>query len=646
MEAQNKLMVAGGVAAGVLASMWWLDSSYMIKKDLRTIFKMVGMKRELDAHIKNNDTFVEIWQAAVAKNPKKPFIIFEDHSYSYRAIDKLANKVAHWAMSVGLKSGDTAALLMQNRPEYVAIWVGLLKIGVTVALINFNIKGKPLIHSLQISGAKIVIVGTNIITPVIAVTEELIPDGFQFFAYHQPCADRKPLSKKQSLETASSYTLPKDLIGWKSFDNELQKYPAEKVSREMRKERNFFSVALLVYTSGTTGLPKAAIIKHIRLFGMGAGFKQLFSVRETDRIYTVLPLYHSAGGLCGVGMTVCSGATMILRRKFSATQFWHDCRRHKATVVQYIGELCRYLLAVPPQKKDAVNNVRIAIGNGLRPEIWPEFQKRFGVPEIGEFYGATEGNTSLANHCTTPEAQGAVGHMGGLLTKLQKNKLVKFDVENEAIIRGPDGFAIECGYDEPGELIGLIDSSNPFTTFDGYHGNKKATSKKIATDVFKKGDMYFRTGDLLSRNQAGYWFFVDRIGDTFRWKGENVSTNEVSQIVAVYPGVSEVNIYGVAVPGHDGRACMGAMVIEENMDWSGLAKHCRDNLPSYAIPLFIRLLPKITVTGTFKHQKVKLRNDGADPTIVKDTIMWLNGDTYNPLDLDAWQKIVIGKSKL
>lgn len=221
-------------------------------------------------------------------------------------------------------------------------------------------------------------------------------------------------------------------------------------------------------------------------------------------------------------------------------------------------------------------------------------------------------------------------------------------MENEEIVRGSDGFAIDCAINEPGELLGYIDDSDPMKVFDGYHNNKEASSKKIATDVFMKGDKYFRTGDLLMRNEKGYWYFVDRIGDTFRWKGENVSTNEVAQVVSVFPGVSEVNIYGAAIPGHDGRACMAAMVAEEGIDFSRLAAHCINNLPTYAVPLFIRLLPKIQVTGTFKHQKVALREEGAEPSVVKDPLYVLNlaTKTYERLNNDKWGHIVRGQSKL
>jgi len=322
-------------------------------------------------------------------------------------------------------------------------------------------------------------------------------------------------------------------------------------------------------------------------------------------------------------MMLHSGASMALRSKFSLSNFWDDCLESKATVVQYIGELCRYLVGAPKKDTDNKHSVRIAIGNGLRPEIWNEFQDRFNIPQIGEFYGSTEGNAALLNHCTEKHHRGAVGQMGPLLWKLSGMKLVKFDVLKEEPIKDKNGFCIECGPNEAGELLGEIDTSDPMKGFDGYHGNAKATQSKILKDAFKKGDAYFRTGDLLKRDTRGCWFFVDRIGDTFRWKGENVSTTEVTEVISVFPGMKEVNVYGVAIPGMDGRACCAGVVVSE-VDWEKFAKHCKDNLPVYAQPLFLRILPKIDITGTFKHQKVELRTEGCDVTKVKDPMFWFD----------------------
>eukprot|EP00456_Euglypha_rotunda_P082860 TRINITY_DN8175_c0_g1_i16.p1 TRINITY_DN8175_c0_g1~~TRINITY_DN8175_c0_g1_i16.p1 ORF type:complete len:545 (-),score=101.93 TRINITY_DN8175_c0_g1_i16:52-1452(-) len=448
---------------------------------------------------------------------------------------------------------------MDNRPEYFMTWLGIAKVGGVTSLLNYNVKGKGLQHSIKISNAKWLIVGSKV---------------------HEHITQIAPWIKEQKIQIFYRGEKDPAIDYAEDLDALLAKQSSEALPRSIRAGLKFTDPCVLVYTSGTTGLPKAATIKHLRLFNMGTIFTLYLNIKQSDIIYCVLPLYHSAGGIVGTGMMISSGCTMALRAKFSLNEFWNDCRKYNATVIQYIGELCRYLVAAPKQPNDGVNKVRIAIGNGLRPEVWDEFQDRFQIPEVGEFYGSTEGNLALMNHCTTKRSRGSVGRMGPLLHAVAKMKVVKFDVEKEEIIRGPDGRAIECSHNEPGELLGEIVDDDPVRQFDGYHGNKDATSKKIAFDVFKKGDKWFRSGDLLRRDSSGFWYFVDRIGDTFRWKGENVSTMEVSEIVSVFPGVVEVNVYGVEVPGNkDGRACMAAMVFDEKtLDWDKLAKHVKDKI--------------------------------------------------------------------
>jgi acyl-CoA synthetase (AMP-forming)/AMP-acid ligase II len=410
-------------------------------------------------------------------------------------VDKRANRIGHWARARGIKQGDVVALYMENKPEFIMTWLGIAKIGGVTALINHNLKGKVLVHSVSISGGTTFIVDSTLADTVKAVAPQLLAKGFKLISFGGN-------------------------VGFsENIDDVLDNFSDKRIPKSERSTRKFTDTALLVYTSGTTGMPKAATIKHFRFFTMGAGFSTIFEVGPSDRVYCVLPLYHSAGGLCGVGMTITAGATMVLKRKFSSKSFWDDCREHKVTVVQYIGELCRYLLGGPKRPNDSKNNVRIAIGNGLRPEIWDEFQERFGIPQIGEFYGSTEGVGALFNFCTTKEARGSVGHMGWLLKKLTKLKVVKFDVDLDAPKRGKDGFLVECDAGEVGELLGQIDDSDPLRRFSGYHGNKKATNKKIIFDAFTKGDKWFRSGDLMKHDAKGYWHFVDRIGDTFRWKG-------------------------------------------------------------------------------------------------------------------------------
>eukprot|EP00457_Paulinella_chromatophora_P002167 gb/GEZN01002171.1/.p1 GENE.gb/GEZN01002171.1/~~gb/GEZN01002171.1/.p1 ORF type:complete len:638 (+),score=88.14 gb/GEZN01002171.1/:243-1916(+) len=557
--------------------------------------------------------------------------MFEDRNYTYKQVEEGANRVAHWAKAGGIGKGSVVALYMDNRPEFFMVWLGVSKAGGVTALINYNVKGVPLVHCLKVCGATTLIVGATVHENVEHVEAQLKRElKYKIFSMGGPLACATHL------------------------DPLLAMQPILQLPRSQRAGLNFYSDFLLVYTSGTTGLPKAATIKHARFFSMGFAFTKLFGMRHDDILYTVLPLYHSAGGLCGTGMMMHTGCTMVLRSRFSLTSFWPDCRKYNCTVIQYIGELCRYLTAAPKDPLDAKNKVRLAIGNGLRPEVWDEFQDRFGITEVGEFYGSTEGNAALFNHCTDKRSRYAVGRSGLLLQKLTGIQLVKFDVVTEEPVRGPDGFCIPCGPNEPGELLGLIDDADPLKKFDGYHGNKAATNKKLLLDAFKKGDKYFRTGDLLRQDSDGYWYFVDRIGDTFRWKGENVSTTEVTEVVSVAGGIAEANVYGISLPGQDGRACAVAVVLKEGltattMDWKTFASHCDENLPSYAMPLFIRILPQIAVTGTFKHQKVELVKQGVDPTLVEgDALLWYNASskTYVPFGLDEWKEVALGKARL
>jgi fatty-acyl-CoA synthase len=368
-------------------------------------------------------------------------------------------------------------------------------------------------------------------------------------------------------------------------------------------------------------------------------FAAAMNTKERDRMYVVLPLYHSAGGVCAIGSVLTSGGAMIIRRKFSATQFWDDCVKYRATQFQYIGELCRYLLNTPPHPLERKHSLRVIMGNGLRPEIWPAFKARFRIPKIIEFYGATEGNVALVN---MDGKIGAVGRIPNYLRNLLPTRLVKFDVEHEQPVRGPDGFCIECKPGDVGEAIGKIDPERG--RFEGYTKSSE-TEKKILRDVFTKGDAWFRTGDLLRRDAAGYFYFIDRIGDTFRWKGENVATSEVAEAISVYPGVKEANVYGVKVPGTDGRAGMASLVLEGALDLDKFKAHIDKNLPAYARPIFLRLQHEIEVTGTFKHRKVELVQQGFDPRTIKEPLYFMEPvhARYITLTPDLYDRIVAGE---
>jgi fatty-acyl-CoA synthase len=379
---------------------------------------------------------------------------------------------------------------------------------------------------------------------------------------------------------------------------------------------------VFIYTSGTTGLPKAANINHYRVQAMALGFGSVMEATPEDRMYDCLPMYHSNGGVLATLGVLANGGTVVIRERFSAREFWNEVRQFDCTLFFYIGELCRYLLNSPPGPNDRAHRIRLICGNGLRPDIWQEFSERFGIRHIREFYAATEGNIALFNFDSRP---GSVGRIPKWAERRFVVKVVRFDIEREEPIRGPDGFCIECAPGEVGEVIGQIlnDPKKPANRFEGY-ADKAATETKILRDAFAKGDAWFRSGDLVKKDALGYFYFVDRIGDTFRWKGENVATSQVSETITVFPGVAQATVYGVTIPGQDGRAGMAAIVLDPQapFDPEAFRTHLHRSLPDYARPLFIRVRPTLDVTGTFKQRKVDLVKEGFDPAQVTEPLFF------------------------
>jgi fatty-acyl-CoA synthase len=388
------------------------------------------------------------------------------------------------------------------------------------------------------------------------------------------------------------------------------------MEHESRDDLRCRDRALYIYTSGTTGLPKAANISHMRLIHIMSAFQGAVNGGVNDRMYDVLPLYHSSGGLAALGPVFLGGGALVVRNKFSATEFWDDCARYKPTLFQYIGELCRYLLNTAPHPLERSHTLRVAIGNGLRPEIWPRFQARFAIPHIMEFYGATEGNVGMINYDGTV---GAIGRVPVYARNIQKIRLVRYDIEKAVPVRDADGFCIETANGEVGEAIGLIDPNDPRSRFDGYTRTED-TEKKILRNVFAANDSWFRTGDLMRRDAHGYFYFVDRTGDTFRWKGENVATSEVAEALSVFPGLVEANVYGVEIPGGEGKAGMAALVTDGRFDLAALPGHLERNLPFFARPVFLRFQRAIETTSTFKQRKVDLQKEGFDPSAIADPL--------------------------
>lgn len=638
-KANSWQKAAAGIAASFAA--WkWADGRYNISADLALVPKLKLIKGVLDVLKEPGACVAKQWYKTLKKpgQAAKAMLISADDGrvLTFGDVESLSNRVANWALSQGLGPGDVVALMLDNCPEYVPLWLGLSKVRVVAALINTNQKGKPLIHAVTVASSKVAIFGKEHAAVGEEVADELRKAGVG-----------------QLLSFARGGDAAKAPFCDASLDEILAAQPESAVDASLWLCTKVAAACTNIYTSGTTGLPKACKISHMRMINYGI-MMALFDGTEHDIIYgSGMPMYHTAANL-GILSALVHGCTCVIRSRFSASNHWEDCAKYKCTAMQYIGELCRYLLAAPHRPAEKTHCLRIAIGNGLRPELWNDFQQRFGIKEIGEFYGATEGNVAMFNHCKKYQGQGAVGRSGSLFLMAKPMHILKFDVENEEPIRNDRGFCIECPFDEAGELVAPIrkvqTADGEMDDFEGYT-NKEATEKKVLRDVFVKGDSYFRTGDLIRRDSKGYYYFVDRIGDTFRWKGENVSTMEVSEVLSAYPAVVDANVYGAEVPGKDGRACMVALTVEggAELDAQMFATYCRANLPAYAVPLFVRFLAEeINLTGTFKHQKVEYRNEGCDPDKVKDTMWWFNtsSGTYEPYGLEQYQSIAAGRSKL
>jgi len=557
-------------------------------------------------------------ETAVDKWRDRPAMTFEGKTVTYAELDGMANRYAHWAKGQGLTRGQTVALFMPNRLEYFAVWYGLTKVGVATALINNQLTGAALAHCLNISQAIHCIVDPE--------TSPCFEDVKGQLDRHMQQWVLGPVHGEQ-----------RDLV--KALKSCSQLRPDRVTAREGITAKD---TALYIFTSGTTGMPKAARITHMRAQLYMRGFAGSTGAKETDRIYVTLPLYHATGGLCALGAGLLNGGSIVLRKKFSATHFWPEVVAENCTMFVYIGELCRYLANQPEHELERAHKIRLIFGNGLRPDVWNDMLDRFKVGEVLEFYGATEGNVSLFNF---DGRRGAIGRVPGYLRGKFNIRIVKFDVEHETPVRGPDGCCIECAPGEVGECIGRI-ANDARSNYVGY-ADKAATEKKVLHDVFQKGDSWFRTGDLMRVDSDGYIYFVDRIGDTFRWKGENVATSEVAERLAGLEHVLEVNVYGVPVGDLDGKAGMAALVTDPEFDLPAFAKHVDEQLPSYARPIFLRLQQAIETTGTFKYRKIDLVGDGFDPTRTKDPLYFRDPNKgYVKITKAIFAKIQQGGYKL
>ncbi|WP_432470205.1 long-chain-acyl-CoA synthetase [Amphritea sp. HPY] len=547
-------------------------------------------------------TLADRLEAQAKQYPERPFLIYGEQRFSYAEVNARANQVAHTVAQRGLKAGDVCAIALENRPEFFFIWFGLTKLGVVSAFINSQVNGTPLSHAINSTEAKAVIVGEECVHNF-AQTPEL--KGKSLWLLPDP---EKPASA-DDLACADS-----------NFAAELEAASRDAVDPALRQDVTAETPTLLIFTSGTTGLPKAAIYSHMRWLSSGDVMAVTIDATVDDVFYCCLPLYHGAAATSVTSTALTAGSSIVVRRKFSVREFWQDVRNNGITVCQYIGEICRYLLN--HESESGEHKLRCMLGAGLTAESWKRWIERFGEMDVYEGWGSTEANTNLIN------LDNYIGSCGRVPDWSRTNfRLVRFDVESDSHLLDENGFYIECKPGEVGEGLGFIINSPDIGggRFEGYT-SAEASEQKILRNVLAEGDSFWRSGDLLRYDEDGYFYFVDRIGDTFRWKSENVSTQEVASALDDFSGAELINIYGVQVPQHEGRAGMAAIVMQDGCEFDPQAFYdlTEARLPRYAAPQFVRVSEAADMTTTFKLRKVDLQRQGYAPELCNDPLFVRN----------------------
>ncbi|XP_053560187.1 long-chain fatty acid transport protein 3 [Bombina bombina] len=592
----------------------------LLLQDARFLFRVRKIKMSFGRWMEQGAfSLPMLFQAQVRKHPDKTFLRCRDRNLTYRELAHMSNKVANalHGHPAGLGGGATVALLLGNEPRFLAAWFGLAQLGMVVAFLNTNVRKGALKHCLKSCGAQGVITSPDLFEAIGEIISELQEMGIVVWVMGTGNYPPNVINLQELIDVASDDP-PAAHLG---------------VVKDPR------SPAICIFTSGTTGLPKAAQISHLKTL-MCCVFYQLCGANTDDIIYMSLPLYHKSGALLGIGGCIGIGASVVLKERFSASQFWSDCCTHNVTVFQYIGELCRYLTSQPKAEHETKHNVRLATGSGLRPDVWRDFSRRFGKIEVFETYGLTEFNITFFNYTQT---KGAVGRGSFLYKQFCPFDLIQFDTQQGEAVRDSLGRCLRVSTGQTGLLISPVTTSSPFL---GYVGSRELSEKKLLRDVFQPGDCYFNTGDLMMQDSKDFVYFRDRIGDTFRWKGENVATTEVSEILSSLDMFQEVNVYGVTVPGHEGRVGMAAVVLQTDheLELERVYTHVMDLLPSYARPRFLRVMEFMESTGTFKQQKLKLVQQGFSPSIILDPLFVLDeaSKSYRPLTEELYNNIVAG----
>jgi acyl-CoA synthetase (AMP-forming)/AMP-acid ligase II len=618
------------LAAG--AALSYLDARFHLLNDYFLIYPVAAATATMYLRQRRGilNQFYRLEERALTASPEvsnKDFLVYQGQTWSYKAAYEMVLKYATWLKERhGVKRRELVAMDFTNKPEFLWIWFGLWALGAVPAFINYNLEGERLVHCVNASTATLVLVDEEV---------------------------KKVLEDPETLTKLEDGGKRRVVVFDAHLAAGVATWNAVRPPDEERKGVMLPDPAMLIYTSGTTGMPKAAVVSWHKL-NYGGGFSMRWlGLRKSDRFYTSMPLYHSSAAILGVNTVLNAGATLVLGHKFSIRRTLPELRESRATIFQYVGETCRYLLTAPPSPDDKNHNVRIAFGNGLRPDVWKEFKVRFGIPAIAEFYASTEGMSGSWHLQTGEFGIGAIGK-NGLITNLllgRGTKIVKLDYDTELPYRDPKtGFMVQCAPGEPGELIWRLPADDVKARFQGYFGDDAASNDKVMRDCFVKGDAWFRTGDLQRRDPDGLWYFMDRIGDTFRWKSENVSTAEVAGVLGSHPGIKECTVYGVALPKHEGKAGCAAIVLREGWDAERVLAGTEEivkALPKYARPVFVRVVKELEKTGNNKIVKRALQEEGVKDGAVED-VWWCPqvGAGYVGFGKEDWHSLGRGGVKL
>ncbi|KAF2098043.1 acetyl-CoA synthetase-like protein [Rhizodiscina lignyota] len=614
-------------AAGAVAAAAYVDAKWHIRKDFGQSRRVKDMEKRLQETARTERYCLWYYfEETVKSMPASTQCIWSRNGcYNWQETYVQSNKFAQYFARSGLRPNNMIAFYLTNTPDFAFTLLGTWQVGCGAGLINFNLSGESLVHCIKVSRAK-----------------TLVVDG------DEDCRARIE-EVRERLEKELGMTI---IVLDGPTKREIESMSSEPVDASYQRDMKPESPMCLLYTSGSTGMPKACPFPTARgtiLAAPRTSSLGLKSGPNCDRWYDCMPMYHGTGGT--VAMTcLLSGITLCIGKRFSTSRFWEDIRDSKATAFVYVGETARYLLSTPPSPLDRQHNVRVMYGNGMRPDVWEKFQNRFGIETVGEFFNSSEGVFALLNVSKGPYLQNAVGHHGAYWRWKLRDTYVPVEVDHESggIWRDPKtGLGKRKPYEEGGEMLVRMENESGFT---GYYGNDEATAKKFERNVLKKGDLYYRTGDALRRTTDGRWYFLDRLGDTYRWKSENVSTAEVSEVLGRFAGVQEAIVYGVEVPGHDGKAGCAAVSIDPSVPqasypqfFNELYAHAQRNMPKYAVPVFIRILKSASTMHNNKQNKIPLKKDGINLDMIYGEGNDVDEAREQGKDVMLWSPAAVGQ---